>query len=139
MPVDFRLLPSRNLIILTFHGVAGLAEAMEAATACARHPDFQPHRRQLVDLRAVTGWERDFPGFMALQAALVEVFDWKRTEAMIVAIAPHRPAQEMAGLVGRSWQGLGGPALRVALDEVQALGLLGLREGSIGELLAGAD
>lgn len=139
MPVDFRLLPSRNLIVLTFHGVAGLGESMAAATACARHPRFHPHCRQLIDLRAVTGWERDFPGFMALQAALVEVFDWKRTEAMIVAIAPHRPAQEMAGLVARSWQGLGGPTLRLVTDEGQALAMLGLREASIPELLAGAD
>lgn len=139
MPVTYRLVPSRNLVVLTFSGVAGLDETLRGAEQTARHPAFRPHMRHLVDLRAVTGWERDFPGFMALQARLIDVFGWRPAQALVVAIAPHAPAKEMSGLVNRSWDGLDGPLLRIVTDEDQALALLGLREGSLAELLAVAD
>jgi hypothetical protein len=139
MPVTYRLLPRRNLVVVSFSGLAGLQETLEGARAAARQPAFRSHMRHLVDLRAVTGWERDFPGFMALQAQLMDIFHWRPSEALVVAIAPHRPAKEMSGLVARSWEGLDGPILRVVTDEEQALALLGLREGSLAELLAGAE
>lgn len=136
MPASYRLLPSRNLVLLSFSGVAGLDETLEGAQEIASRPAFRPHMRHLVDLRGVTAWERDFPGFMALQARLMDIFQWRPAEALVVAIAPHRPAKEMAGLVARSWEGLDGPLLRVVTDEEQALALLGLREKSLAELQA---
>lgn len=139
MPVTYRLVPSRNLVVVTFSGVAGLDETLQGARQTAQDPAFRPHMRHLVDLRAVTGWERDFPGFMALQARLMDVFRWRPAQALVVTIAPHRPAKEMAGLVNRSWDGLDGPLLRIVTDEDQALALLGLREGSLAELPTGAD
>lgn len=136
MPVTFRILPRFTLVLVTYAGCAGLDETIRGARACAADPAFRPSMRHLVDLRAVTGWERDFAGFMAMQAQLAGIFGWHRSAAMVVAIAPHAPAREMAGLVTRSWDGLTGPALRMALDEEQALSMLGLPEGSLADLLA---
>lgn len=135
MPVAFRLVPSRNLIVVTFSGLAGLAETLAGAREIAGSPGYRAHMNHLVDLRPIMGWERDFPGFMALQAQLGDIFAWHRSGAIIVGIAPHAAAQEMSGLVLRSWTGVEGmPVLRIVTDEEQALSLLGLRERSLAEV-----
>jgi hypothetical protein len=136
MPVAFRILPSRALVLVTYSGVAGLQETIERTAECARHPDFDLRYRHLVDVSRITGYERDFPGFFAMQAKVMESYPPQGQDQIFVFLAPTRQGQEMAQMVRRSWDGLNWAIVRIVEDEGQALDLLGLREHSISELLA---
>lgn len=140
MPVTFRILPRSSLIVATYTGFASIDETTVAAEACARDPAFSPHLRHLVDLRAVTGYERDFPRFLAMQARVMDSFRFQPNELMIVYLSPTPVAQAMAAMVNRSWDGLAeGPILRIVLTEDEALALLGLGATSLAAVLAEAD
>lgn len=134
MPVSYRILPSLDLVVVTYRGIAGLAETMDQAEACSRHPDFRPSMRTLVDLTLVTGHERDFPEFFRMQARLMETYSRGLGEQLFVYLAPTPIAQSMAQMVVRQWEGLGHMILRLVEEEDQALALLGIAAGRIGDL-----
>jgi hypothetical protein len=136
MPVSFRILPQHALVLVTYSGVAGLQETIERTAECARHPDFDLRFRHLVDVSRITGYERDFPGFFAMQAKVMESYPPQGQDQMFIFLAPTRQGQEMAQMVRRSWDGLDWAIVRVVEDETQAITLLGLREQSISGLLA---
>lgn len=135
MPVSFRILPQRALVLVTYTGVAGLQETIERTTECASHPDFDPAFRHLVDVSRITGYERDFPGFFAMQAKVMESYPPQAQDQLFLFLAPTRIGQEMAQMVRRSWDGLDWAIVRIVEDEGQAMTLLGLREHSISDLL----
>jgi hypothetical protein len=135
MPVAFRILPQHALVLVTYSGVAGLQETIERTVECARHPDFDLRLRHLVDVSGITGYERDFPDFFAMQARVMESYPPQGQDQIFVFLAPTRMGQEMAQMVRRSWDGLDWAIVRIIADEAQAMSLLGLREQSISELL----
>lgn len=135
MSVRVTLLPRRNLLVATYSGVAGLAETVAAAEAAARHPDFHPAMRHLVDVSAITDYERDFPGFFAMQARVMDSFAPEPHGLVIAFFAPSRVGQQMAELARRSWDGLDHAIIRIFDHEEAALDFLGLAEERIGALL----
>lgn len=137
MPVDIRVLPERNLVLAIYTGVAGLRETTERAAECAAHPGFRASMRHLVDLSRITGYERDFPGFFAMQAKVMEDFVSPGGDHIFLFYAPTRAGQEMANMVRRSWEGLERAIIVVHDDEAEALATLGLRERRIEDLVAG--
>lgn len=136
MPVSFRILPHRALVLVTYTGMAGLQETIERTAECASHPDFRPTHRHLVDVSRITGYERDFPGFFAMQAKVMESYPPPLGhDQMFLFLAPTRAGQEMAQMVRRSWDGLDAIIVRIVEDEAQALALLGLRESCLADLV----
>jgi hypothetical protein len=134
MPVGFRILPRHGLCVVTFSGLVGIDETRDSVGECARHPDFRPGMRHIFDLTHVTGVERDYPAYLALQAKALENLGPSPFESLLVYLAPTRPAQEMAELIRKSWEGLDWAIVRIVSDEMQALELLGVRAQSLGEL-----
>lgn len=139
MPVSFQILPHHELIVVTYTGVAGLDETMERAGECARHPDFRPTMRHLIDLSRITGFERDFPRFFAMQAKVMEDFPPVGTDQMFVYFAPGRPAQEMVQMVRKSWDGLDWAVVVALEDEAEVMALMGLPGTCIADLCQGAQ
>ena len=90
MPVGFRILPQHALVLVTYSGVAGLQETIERTAECARHPDFDLRFRHLVDVSGITGYERDFPGFFAMQAKVMESYPPQGQDQIFVFLAPTR-------------------------------------------------
>lgn len=135
MPIAFHVLAHRNLVVARYSGLAGLQETIEAAAECAAHPGFRPTMRHLVDLVGVTGYERDFPRYFAMQATVMEQFFVPGLDHVFVYLAPTRPGQEMAQMVRRSWDGLDHIVLRIVEHEGQAMTILGLKERTLAELL----
>jgi len=138
MALTFSILPHRNLIVARYQGFAGLAETIEQAGTCAAHPDFDPAMRHLVDLCDLTGYERDFPKYFAMQAKVMEQFLLPGGGHMFVYLAPTRVGQEMAQMVRRSWDGLDHIVVRIVEHEAEALAILGLRERKLADVLASA-
>ena len=139
MPLDVRLVPHRNLLVATYLGFAGLQETITASEAISRQPGFHPRMRHLVDLSGLTGYERDFPGFFAMQARLNESFASVPSELVIAFVAPSRIAREMAQMARRGWDGLDLAIIRIFEDEEKALGFLGVPETRIAALQERSD
>ncbi|THD84191.1 hypothetical protein E7811_00040 [Aliigemmobacter aestuarii] len=139
MPVTFTILPRHDLVVVTYSGFAGIDETIQRGAECGRHPDFRPTMRHLIDLSRVTGYERDFPKFFAMQARLMEEFPRGPTDQMFVYFAPTRPGQEMVQMVRKSWEGLDWALLVALEDETDVMRVLGLPEDRIGSLLATQD
>lgn len=136
MPVSVRVLPSRDLVVVTYSGSSQIAETEKAVSQYLGHPDYRPNHRHLVDVSRVTDVEHDFGRFMALQAKLLEVRDVRSAHDMLVVYyAPNEAGQKMASMALRSWRDVEGTVISIVEDEASALALLGLKEQSIDELL----
>ena len=138
MPVDVRILPHEGLVYVRYSGRAGLAETKEAFAAFLSHPDFRPGLKQLLDLSAVTDFDRDQAAFMRLQAGMTEGIMAAGDEVLLVFYAPDKVQREMAEQAHRTWAGLAHIVPVIVTDEAAALETLGLRAASIADLLAGA-
>lgn len=146
MPLRFRIVPEHAVIVVHYHGVAGLAETHAMIAECAAHPDFHPGFRHLVDLREVTGHERDLMGFFTLQAKAIETFpvvDDQGHGFQMVMIAPTGPSRAMAEMVRRTWDGLDLVLVSIVETPDDALDLLGIgalhRETVLRRLIAEED
>lgn len=136
MPVSFHIFPDRNLVLARFYGHILLADCLASAKAYGEHPDANPRQNQLIDLGSVTSYERDLVQIMSLMARLPDHLLKPGYEPLILYIAPSRVAQEIAGLVLKSMQGIDAAVMRVFEDEAQALEVLGLPERSLAALMA---
>lgn len=134
MPVSFHILPQRNLALFTYTGFVTLAESMAVVADFARHPDHQPWMRQLCDLSAVTGVERNFPELLKMQARFVETLLPAGRDLLVAFYAPTRAGQELAQMARKSWAGLNAVVVLIHEDEAEALALLGLAERKLSDL-----
>lgn len=134
MPVTFKVLPRRNLVLFTYSGLVGLQESMEVVAAATRHPDYRPTMRQLCDLSRVTGVERDFPALLRMQAKIVESLYTPGSELMVLFYAPGRAGREMAQMARKSWEGLNSVLVLILDREPQALAVFGLPDLSLAAL-----
>lgn len=139
MPARFQILSQRSLALFTYSGFVTLAEAMAVVTAYGRHPSHQPAMRQLCDLSAVTGVERNFPEMLKMQARFVETLLPAGRDLLVTFYAPTRAGQDLAQMARKSWTGLDAVVVLIHEDEAEALALLGLRERSLSELLLAVD
>ncbi|NAZ36027.1 hypothetical protein [Rubellimicrobium sp. CFH 75288] len=126
MPLAFRILPAARLIHVRYWGVAGIDETARGLRICLGHPEFRPGLRHLVDLRAVTGYERNYAAFLRMQAELSGPLIEGAEETIMVMVAESPPARAMAGLVMRSWDGVLGAVIRLQDGIAGALEILGL-------------
>jgi hypothetical protein len=126
MPLAFRILPAVNLVQVRYRGKAGIEETAKGLRACFAHPDFRPGMRHLVDVTEVTGFERDYTGFMRLQAGVTGALVGQSVETVMVIIANSPSGRAMAALVMRTWDNVSGVVIRMQADLEGALGILGV-------------
>ncbi len=138
MPASFQILPQRQIALFTYAGFVTLAESLAVVSDYARHPDHQPWMRQLCDLSAVTGVERNFPELLKMQARLVETLLPQGRDLLVTFFAPTKAGQELAQMARKSWAGLDAVIVLIHHGEAEALTLLGLSERSFAELLTSA-
>ena len=137
MPVSFKILPRRNLVLFRYSGMVTLQESGEIVAKAAAHPDHRAGMRQLCDLSAVTGVERDFPALLRMQARMAEDLHSRSGDLFVVFYAPTPIGQDMAQMARKSWEGLNSVIVLVQNRESDALALLGLPETSLAALLDG--
>ena len=134
MPVTFKILPRRALVVFTYSGMVGLQESLDAIAACVGNPNYRSSMRQLCDLSAVTGVERDFPALLKMQAKMVESLQPAESDLVVLFYAPSRAGQEMAQMARKSWEGLNSVLVLTQDNEAKALALLDLPERSLDAL-----
>lgn len=135
MSVSFRILPRFALAYIRYNGRMGIAESTEALGRFVTHPDYRKGMKQLVDLTAVTDWERDFAGLMRHQAREAEVYDDPIRPALVVCLAPTEIARTVANLVSRAWEHSQHLVPIVVTTETEALAVLGLDANALAEVL----
>jgi len=138
MPVDVRIIRQRGLVYVRYWGLATLDETIEALGRYERDPGYRPGQKQLVDMGAVTGIERDYVKFMQVQAKKADIFLAGESQTLLVCYAPTRIAAEMAEMMVRSWEPSGAVIPLIQQDQAEALQLLGQPERSFEELLQAA-
>ena len=134
MPATFQILPQHQLALFTYSGFVTLAESLAVVTAYGQDPRSQPWMRQLCDLSAMTGVERNFPELLKMQAKFVETLLPAGRDLLVVFYAPTRAGQELAQMARKSWAGLNAVVVLVHDTEAEVLALLGLREVSLTQL-----
>ena len=139
MPVGFHIFPDRGLVVVRYSGVAAIRDTVEATKAYVSHPDFAHGQKQLVDLTELTDYERDYVGFMLMQASKAGRFASSGTQSLVVYVAPTPIGQELAALFLKSWDDVDAVVPMVQESEAQALAMLGQPETSIPVLLAAVD
>lgn len=139
MPVSFRILPRRHLILFTYSGMVSLKETMDTVAACARHPDHHPLLTHLCDVSQVTGVERNFPKLLKMQAKISEDLLPLQGERIVLFYAPTRPGQELARMAQKSWEGISPVIVLIHDHEAAVLAYLGLKEKALSALFHMAD
>ena len=138
MPVRFRILPERGLVVVRFTGFILIDEAREAARAYVAHPDYAAGQKQLVDLSHATGYEKDYTRFMEMQAAKAERLACAGVQTLVVYVAPTPASQEICTMYLRSWDDVDAVIPMIQHSEAEALTLLGQPETTVDMLLAPA-
>lgn len=126
MPVTWRILPDPGLVRIRYTGFATVPETEQAMRASTAHPDFRPWYPHLVDLTEVTGNDRDFPSFLAMQALAVDLYMGREVDPVFLFITPTQAGREMVAPVLRTWDGIPNAVIRAVPDEAAALAILGL-------------
>ena len=67
-------------------------------------PAYSKGMRELVDLRHLTDWERDFPAIMRHQALEAEVHDDPHRPTLVVCLAPDEHTRSLAQVINRAWE-----------------------------------
>lgn len=106
LPVSFKILPQRQLIVFTYSGLIGMQELMDCIAACVQHPDYRPWMRQFCDLTDVIGVEQDFPKFLQMMAKIADDLQPTQSDLIVMFYAPTPAGQEMALRARASWDGL---------------------------------
>ncbi len=139
MPVTFKIIPKRQLILFTYSGLVTLQESMDIVAQSACDPQYQPWQRHLCDLSAVTEVERDFLRLMQMQAKIAETFQPQAHDRIVLFYAPTKAGQMMAEMARKSWEGLNSVLVMVQHSEAQALAMLDLPEQNLQALLQIAE
>jgi hypothetical protein len=138
MSVTFRILPERALVYVRYEGVVRPEDGFAALRDYAEHPDCRPGQRHLVDLSAATEVERDFMSIFRIQALKADILLPLATETLLVFYAPNELAQFVASTALRSWEAFDHVVVRMTATEAATCEVLGLGEGELSDLFAGA-
>ncbi|MEX0310607.1 MAG: hypothetical protein AB3N17_10215 [Tateyamaria sp.] len=138
MPVEFRIVPDRGLVVVRFTGVVLIDEAIEATRAYVAHPDYAPGQKQLVDLSRAEGYEKDYTRFMEMQASKADRLALAGVQTLVVYIAPTPVSQEICNMYLRSWDDVDAVVPMIQHSEAEALTLLGQPEATVDMLLTPA-
>lgn len=127
MTVAVRILPEAGLVLVRYAGFATVEATLAALGRAAADPAFARCARHLVDLRHVTGFERDHARFFAMQARIAGHAPVLPAGLLVVYLAPTETAQRMAQMARKSWEGVGDMTIIVAADAEGAASVLGLK------------
>ncbi|MBY6046901.1 hypothetical protein [Vannielia litorea] len=133
MPLTYRIFPDIGLVYVRYEGHAGIPETMETFGRYMSDPGFRPGQKQLVDLSAVTSWDKDYAALLGIQAKKAEAF-LRGPETIMVYYAPTPQTAEMARLIMRSWEDLDAIVPILQDTERGTLEVLGLSETSFDAL-----
>ena len=133
MPLSYRIYPDIGLVYVRYSDHADISETFEVFARYMADPEFRSGQKQLVDLSAVTSFDKDYAALLALQARKAEAF-LRGPETIIVYYAPTRATREFASLAMRSWEELDAIVAVVQDTEAGALEVLGLAEKSFDAL-----
>lgn len=136
MSVSFRILPRRGLVYVQYEGVAKVADTFAAFGEYMAHPDCRPGQKQLVDLRQLTAFERNYPELMALQARKADLFTVQGIETLIVYLVSSEETKSLTRMILQTWEAFDGIVPLIQTEEADALQLLGQPERSIAAMLA---
>ena len=135
MPVAFRYISQRQLILFTYSGKVSLQETLDAVAASAAHPEHRSGLRHFCDVSQVTSVERDFPKLLKMHAKMAESLLPAEDDLVVLFYAPTQEGQKMARQAQKSWQGVSTVIVLICEHEAEALALLGLKEQSLAALL----
>ena len=139
MPVDFRIIPDRGLVLVWYSGHVTIDETVAASAAYVARPDYCAGQKQIVDLTHIESFEHDYVRFMNVQAAKVERLAGSGVESLCVYVAPTRISQAVSAMFVRSWEKISPVVPLVQHSEADALALMGQPEKSIDALMAHVD
>jgi len=111
-------------------------DTLTATEAYISHPDYVAGQKQLVDMTAVTGFEKDYVQFMGMQAQKTERLVRSDLQSLVVYIAPTAISRDLSALFVRSWIGIDSVVPLVQDSESKALELLGQPEETLDILMA---
>ncbi len=138
MSIYFRIFPNHGLVYVRFEGVTRMDDGMESFKSYREHPDFRPGQKQLLDLSAITGMDKDYVKLFALQAEIAEVMVTEPAQTLIVYYAPTPISYDNAKLISRSWDSVCSVVTSVQRSEADCLNILGLSEPNFAALLQAA-
>ena len=136
MPVEFRILPKRGLVVVRYSGYATVNDTLKATEAYISHPDYVAGQKQLVNMTGVTGFEKDYVQFMGMQAQKTERLVRSDLQSIVVYIAPTAISRDLSAMFVRSWIDIGSVVPLVQDSEAKALALLGQPEETLEMLMA---
>ena len=56
MPVEFKILPERGLVVVRYSGHAAVEDTLIATKAYISHPEYSAGQKQLVDMSGITSF-----------------------------------------------------------------------------------
>ena len=139
MPLSFRIFSRRGLVVVRYEGEARIDDTMRAFAEYASHTDFAPGQKQLIDLTQITSYEKDYARVMQMQAIKADSLTGKGEQALMVYLAPTPAAQELSGLIVKSWEDVDSVVPMIQHSEAQALAILGQPETTLEALYAAED
>jgi len=135
MPVEFKILPERGLVVVRYSGYAAVEDTLTATKAYISHPEYSAGQKQLVDMSGITGFEKDHVQFMEMQAEKAERLANSGLQSLVVYIAPTAISQDLSAMFVRSWIDVDAVVPLVQHSEAEALALLGQPEETLDILL----
>ena len=135
MPITYRIIPDRDLVVLRLSGQASAARSVAVVGEMRADPDFRAHFHTLIDMRAMTGTDQSGADFArdadALQADAERVH--RPVKHAIVANTP--TARAMAEMQKNFFNAVPGLSLRIFDEAEAAVAWLGL-PGTADDYLA---
>jgi len=135
MPVEFKILPKRGLVVVRYSGHAAVEDTLTATKAYISHPEYSAGQKQLVDMSGITSFERNHVQFMKMQAEKAERLANSGLQSLVVYFAPTAVGQDLSAMFIRSWIDVDAVVPLVQHSEAEALALLGQQEETLDILL----
>ena len=138
MSVSFQIIHERGVVLARLSGQVLMADCLSTAAAYARHPEARPTQPLLIDLTAVSGYEKDYVNILQAMARLPDYLSRSGAERLVVCLAPTPLSRQISAAVVRAILSMPGGIARVAQTEVDALEILGLPERRLCDLTTGS-
>lgn len=77
MPIDYRIVPENNLLLVDGYGTLSYADLIEFRTSLAHDPQLKEDLRELADFRRVEKYKLDVDGFhefLKVERSLAKLF-----------------------------------------------------------------
>jgi hypothetical protein len=135
MGLTYRIHDDLGLVHVRYDG---LIDFVETATMLHRYlaePDYQPARKQLVDLSRATGVDSRYVDLLALNARTTEAVI-ATAETLLAFYAPTRFAVHLARTGLNPWTDVPGVVARIASDTHGLAAFFGLPESALAAVLA---